>query len=49
MNETTPQRYDYKINIIILGVHCVGKTRLILRFVENKFTDSYLPTIERKV
>ena len=38
-----------KSNIIILCDYCVGKTRLIHHFFENKFTDYYLPAIEGKV
>ena len=34
---------DYDINYILIGDKFVGKTQLILRFVNDKFFDFYLP------
>ncbi len=36
---------DYKFKFVILGDHEVGKTSLIRRFVENKFSEDYRATI----
>lgn len=33
------------INIIILGLHDVGKSTFCIRFVDNKFEDFYIPSI----
>ena len=35
--------YDYDINYILIGDKFVGKTQLILCFVNDKFFDFYLP------
>ncbi|KAF9569067.1 rheb small monomeric GTPase RhbA [Agrocybe pediades] len=35
-----------KRKIVVLGSRSVGKTSLILQFVENHFIDAYYPTIE---
>lgn len=32
--------------IAIMGARAVGKTALLYRFLENIFTEAYLPTIE---
>ncbi len=36
---------DYKFKIIIIGEIAVGKTSLIRRYVDGKFSESYIPTI----
>lgn len=36
---------EYSAKIILTGSYKVGKTSLVRRFVENKFKDSYLPSI----
>jgi small GTP-binding protein len=38
-------RGEYSAKIILTGSYKVGKTSLVRRFVENKFKDSYLPSI----
>ncbi len=37
--------HHYVFKIISLGRHSVGKTSLIRRFADNKFEESYIPTL----
>ncbi len=37
--------YDYVFKILLIGNSAVGKSSLLLRFAEDIFTDSFLPTI----
>lgn len=37
--------YDYVFKILLIGDSAVGKSSLLLRFAEDIFTDSFLPTI----
>lgn len=37
--------YDYIFKILLIGDSAVGKSSLLLRFAEDIFTDSFLPTI----
>ena len=37
--------YDYLAKIITLGNSGVGKTSLLLRFCEEKFSTSYITTV----
>lgn len=39
------QDYDYLFKILLIGNSAVGKSSLLLRFSDNVFTDSFLPTI----
>ena len=32
--------------VVLLGEGCVGKTSLVLRYVENKFNDKHLTTLQ---
>lgn len=36
----------YSFKVVLLGEGCVGKTSLILRYVENKFNDRHLSTLQ---
>ena len=37
--------FDYLFKLVIIGDSNVGKTCLLLRFAENTFNESFLPTI----
>jgi len=39
------QDYDYLFKVLITGNSCVGKSNILLRFSENIFHESFLPTI----
>ena len=39
------QDYDYLFKTLIIGNSCVGKSNILLRFSENVFHESFLPTI----
>jgi Ras-related protein Rab-1A len=39
------QDYDYLFKILLIGNSAVGKSSLLLRFAENTFPESFLPTI----
>ncbi|KAL8575544.1 Ras-related protein Rab-21 [Nucella lapillus] len=36
----------YSFKVVLLGEGCVGKTSLVLRYVENKFNDKHLSTLQ---
>ncbi|PVD28663.1 hypothetical protein C0Q70_11257 [Pomacea canaliculata] len=38
------RKYNFKI--VLLGEGCVGKTSLVLRYVENKFNDKHVTTLQ---
>ena len=42
---TLNQDYDYLFKVLIIGNSCVGKSNMLLRFTENTFHESFLPTI----
>ena len=44
-HEETPEQFEYIYKIIVCGDPGVGKTSSILRFTDNAFRRSYLPTI----
>ena len=37
--------YDYIFKILLIGNSAVGKSSLLMRFADDIFTDSFLPTI----
>ena len=46
MNTTTNQSgYDYVFKILLIGNSGVGKSSLIVRFSDDQFTDTHMPTI----
>ncbi|XP_076445228.1 ras-related protein Rab-21-like [Babylonia areolata] len=38
------RKYNFKV--VLLGEGCVGKTSLVLRYVENKFNDKHVTTLQ---
>lgn len=42
---TQSQKYKIPIKLTIFGTHNVGKTSIIVRFIESRFLESYYPTI----
>merc|ERR1711976_151061 len=42
---TLNQDYDFLFKVLIIGNSCVGKSNILLRFSENVFHESFLPTI----
>ena len=36
--------YDFKV--VLLGEGCVGKTSVVLRYVEDKFNDKHISTLQ---
>lgn len=43
--QTILEPFDYIQKIIIIGDSGVGKSNILLRFTENKFSDNYMMTI----
>lgn len=37
--------YDFVFKILLIGDSAVGKSSLLMRFSDNVFTESFLPTI----
>ena len=33
------------IKVLVIGNKCVGKTNIVQRFINNKFSNNYCPTI----
>ena len=40
-----PQDYDYLFKVLLIGNSSVGKSSLLLRFVDNQWNDLFVPTI----
>lgn len=36
----------YNFKVVLLGEGCVGKTSVALRYVENKFNDRHISTLQ---
>ena len=41
---TTGNAYNFKV--VLLGEGCVGKTSVLLRYVEDMFNDKHLTTVQ---
>lgn len=37
---------NYSFKVVLLGEGCVGKTSLVLRYIENKFNDKHSTTLQ---
>lgn len=37
---------NFNFKVVLLGEGCVGKTSCVLRYVENKFNDKHLTTLQ---
>ncbi|HUU79085.1 MAG TPA: Rab family GTPase [candidate division Zixibacteria bacterium] len=45
MSQTRRPKYQHLFKVIIVGAGKVGKTSLTIRFAEDRFRESYLPTL----
>jgi Ras-related protein Rab-1A len=45
MYESTPPSYDYLFKMLLIGDSGVGKSCLLTRFTDDRFTDNYISTI----
>ena len=45
MSRSRGPKYQHLFKIIIVGAGKVGKTSLTIRFAEDRFRESYLPTL----
>ncbi|XP_049884693.1 ras-related protein Rab-21 [Pectinophora gossypiella] len=43
---TTTANGAYNFKVVLLGEGCVGKTSLLLRYIEDKFNDKHLTTLQ---
>jgi len=41
-----PNSTNYNFKVVLLGEGCVGKTSVVLRYVEDKFNDKHLTTLQ---
>lgn len=47
-NSVTTPGGGYNFKVVLLGEGCVGKTSVVLRYVEDKFNDTHISTIQVK-
>ena len=47
VNSTGSQSHSFKV--VLLGEGAVGKTSLVLRYVENKFNDKHITTLQVRI
>lgn len=43
---TVPGSSTYNFKVVLLGEGCVGKTSVVLRYVEDKFNDKHITTLQ---
>lgn len=43
---TTGSNTTHNFKVVLLGEGCVGKTSLVLRYVEDKFNSSHITTVQ---
>lgn len=43
---TTVQSGTHNFKVVLLGEGCVGKTSLLLRYIEDKYNDKHLTTLQ---
>ena len=49
LTRTPTIRYDMQIKLIVLGDTCVGKSCILLRYVDDIFKLSYMSTIGKSI
>uniref|UniRef100_A0A1B6CP69 Ras-related protein Rab-21 n=2 Tax=Clastoptera arizonana TaxID=38151 RepID=A0A1B6CP69_9HEMI len=45
-NPSTNNSINYNFKVVLLGEGCVGKTSVVLRYVEDKFNDKHITTLQ---
>jgi small GTP-binding protein len=45
LNKSKEVEYDYMAKIVIIGNSAVGKTNILLRFINENYTMAHTPTI----
>ena len=43
------KKYDHLVKLMLIGDSGVGKTAILVRFVENEFTPSFMTTIGKSL